>query len=60
MKPVNKTHEITMKRWRMEEAERAGITPNGVAARLYRHKKYTDLKVRRVNQRVVFVKVPSL
>lgn len=45
-----------MKRWRLEEAERLGIKPVGVAMRIAR-KKYPDLKVWRVNSRVVLVSI---
>lgn len=48
--------EIPMKQWRMEQAEREGCCENNIALRLARGK-YPDLKIRRVNKRVVFVKI---
>ena len=45
-----------MKQWRMEEAERCGVTDTAIAQRLGTGW-YPKLKIRRVNQRVVFVTV---
>lgn len=49
--------EIPIKQWRAEEALRRGVTDSMISKRL-KDGKYPDLKVRRVNSRVVFVQVP--
>lgn len=46
--------EIPLKQWRAEEAERCGIGQNAVDRRMAAGK-YPNLKLRRVNKRVVFV-----
>jgi hypothetical protein len=48
--------EIPMKRWRMEQAVREQSSPTMVAKRLAIGL-YQNLKIRRVNKRVVFVTV---
>lgn len=49
--------EVPLKVWLMDEAARIGVTPTTV----YRHwlykRRYRDLKVRRVNPRVIYVTV---
>jgi hypothetical protein len=45
-----------MKRWRMEQAEREGCCENNICAKLSKGA-YPNLKIRRVNKRVVFVKL---
>lgn len=49
-----------MKQWRAEQAQREGVTEGCIANRLSRDKQkyYPNLRLRRVNQRVVFVQVP--
>lgn len=46
--------EIRMKEWRQREAKLLGASENAVAMRLSRGQ-YPDLKIRRVNARVVYV-----
>ena len=46
---------IQYKEWRIDEAERLGVTPSCIAGRIARGE-YDNLKIRRVNKRVVFVK----
>lgn len=48
------TGEITMKEWRMQEAQRLGIVESAVAMRLMRGF-YPDLNIRRINGRARFV-----
>ena len=48
--------EVQLKVWLQTEAARCGITESGVFQRLKRGK-YPEVKVRRVNARVVFVRV---
>jgi hypothetical protein len=48
--------EIPMKQWRMEQAVREQSSPTMVAKRLAIGL-YPNLKIRRVNKRVVFVKI---
>lgn len=52
--------EIPMKQWRSEEASRLGVSEACIQNRLVRNKEkyYPNLRLRRVNQRVVFVQVP--
>ncbi len=45
---------VTMKEFTMIESERLGIKPNSIASRIIRGK-YSNLKIRRINSRVVFV-----
>lgn len=47
--------EMPMKQWRVLQAELTGLSPITIAMRL-RRGKYPDLKIRRVNKRVVYVK----
>jgi hypothetical protein len=51
-----KKSEIPLKTWLYDEAQRLGISPVGVHHRLQRGH-YPKLKLRRVNPRVIFVKV---
>lgn len=44
-----------MKQWRLEEAARLGVSEGCIMSRLYRLKQYPDLKIERINKRVVFV-----
>lgn len=46
--------EIPMKQWRFREAAGNSVSPSSIANRLMRGK-YPDLKIRRVNKRVVYV-----
>jgi hypothetical protein len=46
--------EIPMKQWRMEQAEREGCCENNICRKLSKGA-YPNLKIRRVNKRVVFV-----
>lgn len=48
--------EVQFKRWCMDEAERNGCTFKGIQKRFYRGK-YDGLELRKVNKRVVFVKI---
>lgn len=48
--------EVTMKDFMAAEAKRIGLTRSAVANRISRGK-YSHLKLRRVNRRVVFVKL---
>ena len=48
--------EIPMKQWRFDQAKREGRSENNIAQRLGKGL-YPNLKVRRVNKRVVFVKI---
>jgi len=48
--------EVPMKQWRMEQAVREGCSESHVSMRLAAGA-YPNLKIRRVNARVVFVKV---
>lgn len=54
LKPLD--DEVTMKEWLYREAKRDGVTEDAIVQRLTRGC-YPELKFRRVNQRVVFVKV---
>jgi hypothetical protein len=47
--------EITMKRWLIEESARENVSPSAIAQRLSRGH-YPDLRLRRVNQRVIYVR----
>jgi hypothetical protein len=51
--------EIPMKEWLSQQAEATGMTPSAVYMRLTRDKPkyYPNLQLRRVNQRVVFVRI---
>ncbi len=58
--PVPMQHdEIPLKQWIAEQAQRQNLTARAVQARFNRGK-YPHLKLRRVNQRVVFVQNQSL
>ena len=48
--------EIYMKQWRLTEMERTGLSIGGVYRRLA-NGKYPQVRVRKVNPRVVFVRV---
>ena len=54
--PAPMEGEMSLKQWCTEEALRTGKTPHAVYNRLYR-KRYHGLTIRRVNKRVVFVKI---
>lgn len=54
--PMPQDGEVSMKEWMISESQRLGIKPNGVYMRLMRGW-YPDLKIRRVNKRVAFVKI---
>lgn len=54
--PLIRSGEVTMKDFIVAEAARTGLSPSGVAMRISRGK-YGHLKLRRVNRRVVFVKL---
>jgi hypothetical protein len=45
---------IPMKRWWIEEGKREGVSEHAIAQRIHKGK-YPNLRVRRVNSRVVFV-----
>lgn len=47
--------EMQLKVWLIEEAQRLGVSENSVRHR-FSDGKYPDLKVRRVNSRVIFVR----
>lgn len=51
--------ELPMKQWLAEEAKRHDVSPAAIWRRLKVHPKkyYPNLKLRRVNKRVVFVQV---
>jgi len=51
--------EIPMKEWLSQEAKRTGMKPQTIYMRLSRKREfyYPTLKLRRVNQRVVFMLV---
>jgi hypothetical protein len=51
--------EISFKQWRTEEAERLGITDSAMRGRYYVRKDYPCLPLRRVNKRVVLVRINS-
>jgi hypothetical protein len=57
------TKEIPFKQWRLDEAERLGISEQSLINRLYGQKgqrtRIPMPKIRRVNQRVLFVIVPT-
>jgi hypothetical protein len=55
MKPL--PGEITFKQWAMEAAKKEGVTPEAMALR-YRQGKI-KLRVRRVNRRVLFVRIKN-
>lgn len=48
-------NEVRFKVWRIEEAERLGISVGGVTRRYYRGYYAGKLKVRRHNARIVFI-----
>ena len=48
--------EIPLKQWLHEEAERTGSTHKAVSVKFYRGR-YPHLKLRRINARVVMVKL---
>ena len=48
--------ELLMKTWVHEEARRAGKTPGAIYHRIYKGR-YSGLQFRRVNRRIVFVKI---
>lgn len=50
------TREITLKQWLIEQAERESRSVSAIRERVYRGK-YPDLKLRRVNSKVVFVQL---
>lgn len=50
---------VDFKKWKMDEAERCGVTTNAIEARFVRGK-YPSLKVVRKNRRIMFVKVEPL
>lgn len=47
--------ELRLKDWTSTEAQRAGVTPEAIVARI-KNGRYPSLKVRRLNKRVVFVR----
>jgi hypothetical protein len=53
---MNSPAEIPMKRWRLEMAEKLGISGGNLNHLIYRGKIKLP-QVRRVNSRVIFVKV---
>lgn len=48
---------ITFKEWILNEADKHNASYSTVYSWIYRDKRYPNLKIRRVNKRVVFVKV---
>ncbi len=52
------SEEIQLKQWVIEEARRQGLSDRAIWCQMYRGK-FPDLKLRRVNKRVVFVTVNS-
>lgn len=50
--------EMTMKAWRMTEAERLNVTPSCIANRLSKGK-YPHLKIRHDSKRLVWVEVET-
>lgn len=54
--PTPENGEIPIKQWCHEEGARLGLTPHAIQMRLQRGK-YQNLKIRRANSYVVFVKV---
>lgn len=49
-------NELSLKHWKLDEAQRCGVQPGAIAMRLARGK-YPGLQVRTVNARVKFVQV---
>ncbi|MEI8064588.1 MAG: hypothetical protein WCH84_11060 [Verrucomicrobiota bacterium] len=54
--PLRRPGEISMKDFLAAESERSGLSRSGVAMRISRGM-YRHLKLRRINRRVVFVKL---
>ncbi len=51
--------EIPLKQWLAEEAKREGVSPGAIDSRV-RQGKYSNLELRRVNKRVVWVRQDAL